>query len=232
MTKHIGIVAVSPEGAALFYRQILRQATQLARDGHTHPRVTLHNEPLALYIDAVTAGDWHGVAELMARSARYLAGCGAQFVLCPDNAVQHAIHLAQSASPIPWLTMPELVAEAIAQDQRRVVGVLGTKWVTMASTYQTHLGLKGTKIVVPTPEDADTLDKIILGELVFGDVNTASQTRALEIVAHLADRGAEAVVLASSEIPLAVNATNCRLPLYDAADILARSAVVRALQAD
>src|SRR5687767_1467118 len=64
VAKHIGIVAVSPEGAALFYRQIFRQASHLL-EPHLHPRVSLHNEPLALYIDAVRAGDWHAVGELL-----------------------------------------------------------------------------------------------------------------------------------------------------------------------
>lgn len=229
-TKHIGIVAVSPEGAALFYRQIFRHAAHLVRDTHAHPKVSLHNEPLAHYLDALNAGHWEQVARLMAQSARVLAGCGAQFCLCPDNVVQHAIPLAQAASPIPWLATPELVADAVATDGRKVVGVLGTKWVTMASTFQTHLGLRGIKAIVPTAEDADLLDKIILGELVFGDINPQSQARILEMVQHLRDRGAEAVIIASSELPLAVNATNCRLPFYDAAEILARSAVDKAMK--
>jgi len=229
VTKHIGIVAVSPEGAALFYREIFRQAKRLASDPHDHPRVTLHNEPLASYLEAVRSGDWHAVAELLQKSARHLASCGATFCLSPDNAVQHAVHLAQSGSPIPWLTMPELVAHAVEADARKTVGILGTRWVTMASTYQTHLGLKGSKVVVPLPHDAEELDSIILNELIYGFVQESSRARVLAMVAHLADRGAEAVILASSEIPLVVTTTNCALPLYDAAEILARGAINRAL---
>jgi aspartate racemase len=232
VTKHIGIVAVSPEGAALFYRQIFRQASHLVGDPAQHPRVTLHNEPLASYLAALNANQWEAIAAQMARSARYLAGCGAQFCLCPDNVVQHAIHIAQSASPIPWLAMPELVAEAVAADGRKTVALLGTKWVTMASTYQTHLGLKGTKVVVPSVEDAQSLDDIILRELVYGEVNASSSAKVLEIVAHLADKGAEAVIIASSEIPLIVNPVNCRLPIYDSAEVLARGAVLQALKPD
>lgn len=232
MTKHIGIVAVSHEGAALFYRQIFRQASHLVRDAHQHPKVSLHNEPLADYIDAVRVSDWEEVGRLLQKSARILAACGASFCMSPDNAVQHAVHIAEAGSPIPWLTMPDLVAQSVAADGRRVVGVLGTKWVTTASTYQTHLGLKGIKVVVPTPEDADVLDNIILNELIYGEIQPKSQARVLAIIDHLAERGAEAIILASSEAPLAVNAANCSLPLYDAANILARGAVLRALKPD
>ncbi len=230
MSKHIGIVAVSPEGAAIFYREIFRQAKRHIAEPHEHPRVTLHSEPLAQYIDRVRAGDWHAVAELLQRSANHLAHCGAHFCLSPDNAVQHAVHLAQSGSPIPWLTMPELVAHAVEADSRKTVGLIGTRWVTMASTYQTHLGLKGTKVVVPPAHEAEELDAIILNELIYGFIQESSRAKVQLTINRLADQGAEAVILASSEIPLVVTTANCSLPIYDAGEILARSAVQRAIE--
>jgi aspartate racemase len=229
VAKHIGIVAVSPEGAALFYRQIFRRAAQML-DPHDHPRVTLHNEPLALYIDAVKSGDWHAVGDLLRRSAGILASSGAAFCLTPDNAVQHAIHLAEAGSPIPWLTMPELVATAVAQDGRKVVGVVGTKMVTTASTYQTHLGLRGIQVLVPEPQEAEEMDRIIFSELIYGEIRPESQATVLRIIERLAERGCEGVILGSSEAPLLVTQENAPLPVYDAADLLARGAVQRAMQ--
>lgn len=229
VAKHIGIVAVSPEGAALFYRQIFRRAAQML-ESHDHPRVTLHNEPLALYIDAVKAGDWHAVGDLLRRSAEILATSGAAFCLTPDNAVQHGIHLAEAGSPIPWLTMPELVARALESDGRKVVGLIGTKMVTTASTYQTVLGLRGIQVLAPEPEEADDLDRIIFTELIYGEIKADSQAKVLRTIQNLAQRGCEAVILGSSEAPLLVTEANAPLPVYDAADLLARGAVQRAME--
>jgi aspartate racemase len=229
VAKHIGIVAVSPEGAALFYRQIFRRAAQML-DPHDHPRVTLHNEPLAFYIDAVKAGDWHAVGDFLRRSAEILANSGATFCITPDNAVQHAIHLAEAGSPIPWLTMPELVAKAVEQDGRKVVGVIGTKMVTTSATYQTHLGLRGIQVLAPELEEAEDLDRIIFSELIYGEIKAESQAAVLRIIDHLAQRGCEGVILGSSEAPLLVTQENASLPIYDAADLLARGAVQRAME--
>ncbi len=228
MTRHIGIVAVSPEGAALFYRQIFRQAAHLL-EPHQHPRVSLHSEPLAMYIDAVRANDWHAVGDLLRRSAEILARTGADFCLTPDNAVQHGVHLAESGSPIPWITMPDLVARAVENDARKIVGLLGTKMVTSGSTYQTHLGIRGIQVLTPEPEEAEQMDRIIFQELIYGTINPKSQTRVLEIIGNFADRGCQGVILASSEAPLLVTQTNSRLPLYDAADLLAQGAVKAAI---
>jgi hypothetical protein len=52
---HIGIVAVSAEGAALCYRTICTEGA--ARLGpHAHPQVTMHTYPLAEYMRHVDAG--------------------------------------------------------------------------------------------------------------------------------------------------------------------------------
>lgn len=228
MTKHIGIVAVSPEGAALCYRQIFRQAAHLLQPNQ-HPKVTLHNEPLVKYIEAVRAQDWHAVGDLLRRSAQFLANCGADFCLSPDNAIQHGVQLAEAGSPIPWLTMPDLVAQAVEHDKRRVVGLIGTKMVTTASTYQTHLGLKGCQVIAPDSEEVDELDRIIFSELVYGEIKPRSLYLVHRIIERLAAHGCEAIILASSEAPLVVTPENCPVPLYDAADILARGAIVRAM---
>lgn len=230
MTKHIGIVAVSPEGAALCYRQIFRQASHVLKP-EQHPRVSLCGEPLHMYIEALRANDWHSVGDLLRKSARFLAACGAEFCLSPDNAVQFGVQLAEAGSPIPWLTMPELVAGAVVQDGRKVVGLIGTKMVTTASTYQTHLGLKGIQVLAPEPAEADELDRIIFSELIYGEIRPKSQQTVLAIIHRLRECRCEAVILASSEAPLMVTPELSPVPLYDAADILARGAVVRAMSA-
>ncbi len=227
MARHIGIVAASPEGAALFYRQVFRQASHILQPGD-HLRVSLHNEPLSLYIDAIRKDDWHAVGELLRRSAQFLHRCGADFCLSPDNAVQHGVHLAESGSPIPWLTMPDLVAKAVETDKRKIVGLIGTKMVTTGSTYQTHLGLRGIQVLAPEPAEAEEMDRIIFSELIYGEIRPKSQIAVLRIIDNLARRGCEGVILGCSEAPLLVTPENSHLPIYDAADILAHGAARRA----
>ncbi len=220
---------MSQEGAALCYRHIFRQAARLLAPDR-HPRVSLHNEPLALYIKALTNQDWHTIGDLLRRSAEILAGCGAEFCFTPDHAVEHGVHLAETGSPIPWLTMPELVAEAVVRDRRRVVGLIGTKWVTNGATYQTKLGLRGIQVLAPETVEAEDLNTIIFSELIFGEIKPQSQRRLLGIIDNLARRGCEGVIFGSSEAPLLVSAETSALPVYDASDILAQGAIRRAAE--
>ncbi|HMN40738.1 MAG TPA: amino acid racemase [Phycisphaerales bacterium] len=228
MAKHIGIAAVSPEGSALCYRDVFRYAAKrLGERGH--PIVTLHNNPLEQYVAAAYRDDWHAVAELLASSARVLAAAGADFAIVPDNLMQHGVFLAETLSPIPWLTMTELVAEAVVEDHRTAVGVIGTKMVMFGSTYQTLLGLKGVRCVVPDEADADAVDSIIFKQLLVGQVRPESTRTLLSVVERLRDKGCEGIILASTEVPLAISSENCCLPVYDSTHLLAEGAVRCAL---
>ncbi len=227
MSRHIGIVGVSPEGATLFYREIARQASDMLSPTD-QPRITLHNEPLALYIDAIRKNDWVRVGDLLRRSAEIVQRAGAELCVTPDNAVQHAIPLAEANSTIPWITMTDLVASAIARDSRKQVGVIGTKLVTRSSTYQTPLGLKGIQVVLPEDREVDQLEEIIYGELIYGDCRPESRLAIYGIIESLARRGCDGVILGCSEVPMVVTAETSMIPIYDPGQILAAAAVRQA----
>lgn len=224
LVRHIGIVGVSPEGAALCHRQIYRHAALLL-EPHMHPIVSVYNLPLSDYLGAIRKDDWLCVGGLLRDSATKLASIGAEFCFSPDNAVQQAVQLAEVGCPIPWLKMTDAVGEAIARDGRRTVGVIGTKVVTCGSVYQTDLGIRGIKLVRPDDEDTDALESIIFDELVYGTVRAQSKRMVIEIVARLGGRGCEGVIFGCSEAPLVILADESPLPVYNAAEIMSEQAV-------
>jgi aspartate racemase len=217
-------VGVSSEGAALFYRNLAREAGKV-RGPADQTKISVHNEPLGEYIAAIRRDDWHCVGRLLRRSADMLAACGAQCVMTPDNAVQHGVQLAEVGSSIPWLTMPELVGEAVAKDNCKRVGIIGTKMVCFSSTYQSQLGLRGIRVTPPNDADANAIDEIIFGELIYGYARPESIARVRGILQSMASSGCEAIVLASSELPLLITEGMSPLPVYDSNELLARAAL-------
>lgn len=228
MPKHIGIVGVSPEGSAFCYRMIGRRASEV-QEPAMRPLVSLHNRPFSNYVEALRRDDWPRIAELLRDSAVSLAHIGADFCVLPDNVCHHAIHLAEAHSPIPWLNMIDLVANALESNACRKVGLIGTKFVTSGSTYQTVLGLRGIHLLVPPEEETLEIDRIIFAEAVFGRVRAESRDRVARVVRTLADRGCEAVVLGSSEAPLLFGAESSPLPVFDPVELLAEAAIAHAL---
>ena len=68
MTRHIGIVACSAEGAALCYRTICIEGARLLGP-HDHPEVSMHTHSLGEYMKFIDRDDWSCAGELMHDSA-------------------------------------------------------------------------------------------------------------------------------------------------------------------
>lgn len=229
MTRHIGIVACSAEGAALCYRTICAEAP--ARMGaHAHPEITMHTHPLARYMVPIRAGDWQGVADLMLSSAGKLAQCGAQLLVCPDNTIHQAFDLVQPRTPVPWIHIADAVGRAAVAAGYRKVGVTGTKYLMTGPVYPTRLGALGISCEIPDEKDRLEIDRIIFDELVYGVFTNESRRFFNRVFATLRDRGCQAAVMGCTEIPLLVDPADTPLPVLDSTRLLARAALDEALR--
>lgn len=226
---HIGIVACSTEGAALCYRTISLEGAQRLGQ-HNHPEVSLHSFPLAQYMKSIDGNDWAGVAELMLASAEKLAKAGADFLICPDNTIHQAFDLVEHRSPRPWLHIARVVAAEARRGGYRRLAVLGTRYLMEGAVYREALKAAGIEHRVPGPEQRERVNQIIFEELVNGQFLPRSLTYYVEVIRALKDEGCEAVVLGCTEIPLLVTAESSPLPTLDSTRLLARAAVVKAIE--
>jgi len=229
MTKHVGIVACSAEGAALCYRTLCTEAAATMGE-HMHPEVSLHTHPLADYMRHIRIGDWAAVAALMADSATKLAAIGAEFAICPDNTIHQAFDRAVAASPIPWLHIADVVARRALADGRKTLAITGTKYLMTGPVYPAALDRVGIACRIPDALDRERIDAIIFDELVNGVFRDASRRALDAVIAKLAREGCDAVVLGCTELPLLVDPADCPLPTYDSTRLLARAALAEALR--
>ncbi|WP_332742344.1 aspartate/glutamate racemase family protein [Hydrogenophaga sp.] len=227
MTLHVGIVACSAEGAALCYRTLCTEGAALLGP-HAHPEISLHSLSLADYVDCLNRGDLRGVADLMLRSATKLAAAGADFLICPDNTIHQAFHHVEPRSPLPWLHIAEVVAQAAARRGHRRIGITGTRWLVDSEVYPEKLAVLGLQVVRPSAVERDEIDRIIMDELVCGVFKPESVARFQAVFSRLRDEGCDAVVLGCTEIPLIMSDANSPLPTLDSTRLLARAALARA----
>jgi len=227
MTKHIGIVACSAEGAALCYRTIcVEGANSMGR--YTHPEVTMHTFPLSQYIRYIEAGDWENIASLMLSSAAKVAKAGADFAICPDNTIHQAFDLVVKKSPIPWLHIAEEVATEAKRQNYKCVGVLGTRFLMESTVYPAKLTAMGIEHRIPEVKDRERINEIIFNELVYGCFSSETRAYFNEVIGRLKNQGCDAVVLGCTEIPLLVTQESSPLPMLDSTRLLARAALKEA----
>ena len=228
MPGHIGIVAVSAEGAALCYRTICTEGAALM-GAHAHPEVSMHTFPLSEYMAPIYRGDWAAVGELMLASAQKLAGIGADFAICPDNTVHQALPYIVERSPVPWLHIAEEVATDAAARGYRRIGLTGTRWLVDSAVYPEKLAARGIEYVRPGPEQRNEINRIIMEELTYGVFKPEAVAYFQRTIAGLAEQGCDAVVLGCTEIPLIIDDANSPLPTLDSTRLLARAALRRAI---
>ena len=229
MPKHIGIVAVSAEGAALCYRTVCVEGAGLF-GRHAHPEISTHTYPLARYMRHIEAADWDAVADMLLSSAAKLQASGADLLVCPDNTVHQAIDLLQDRSPLPWLHIATEVAAVAVERRFQRVLILGTQYLMESAVYPSKLGPRGIDHEVPPLDDRRRINALTFDELVYGQFNESTRLYFSEVIAAGKRRGCDAVVLGCTEFPLLVSDAASALPVLDSTRILARAALREAVQ--
>lgn len=224
MLKHIGIVAISPEGAALCYRTICAEGAR--RFGsHGHPEVSVHTFPLAEYVRNIEADRWEKVGELLLESAAKLERAGAELLICPANTVHQGLDLVRDLSPVPWLHIAEEVGQVAVDRGCHRLLILGTRFLMEGQVYPSKLHPRGVETVVPSPHNRARVNAFIFDELIFGELKESTRAAFSDVIADGQRHGCDAVVLGCTEIPLLIDDSSSPLPTLDSTRILARAAL-------
>ncbi|HEX4604611.1 MAG TPA: amino acid racemase [Candidatus Angelobacter sp.] len=230
MSRHIGIVGCSSEGAALCYRTICLEAEPLMGK-HAHPEVTMHTIALAEYMKPINAdAGWAPVGELMLRSAQALKRAGADFLICPDNTVHAAMPFVLPDSPLPWLHIAEEVGKEAKRRGFRKLGLTGTRFLVRGPVYPEKLEQLGIGYVQPTEAQQERINAIIFDELVRGWQTAESLAYLQQVIEQFKLQGCDAVVLGCTEIPLLISDRESALPTIDSTRTLARAALRHSLE--
>jgi aspartate racemase len=228
MSRHIGILAHSADGAALCFEEICREAARRL-GAHEHPEITLSILPMGPVLEAYRHNDLAKVKSHLGRTAQRLAEAGCDFFVCPDNTAHIALEAAGAPAPLPGLHIADLVVQRAKADGRKIVGLLGTAWTMEGPVYPKAFDRVGLQMCVPTPVERVRINAIIFDELCQGVVSDESRVEYVGVIERLREQGCDAVALCCTEIPLLVTPDVSPLPTLDSTHLLAREAVAVAL---
>jgi aspartate racemase len=228
--RTVGVLGgMGPWATLDFFARLLR-LTPAARD-QDHVRVLIDNNPTVPDRTAFLLGRGEDPTPWLVAGARGLAAAGADFLAIPCNTA-HAFYPAIAGSvAIPVLHMLEEAAAAAAQAHPRVrrVGLLATAGTVRAGLYARAFDRYGVQTLVPGEPDQAATDALIAA--IKAGPRPEHRAPAVELVAALAARGAEVVVLGCTELPLVLPADAAPVPVLDPTEVLARRAVALALGA-
>jgi aspartate racemase len=178
------------------------RATPAESDQQHLPLVVWSDPRVPPRSDAFLAG---GASPLgaMREGLRALEGAGAQGVAIPCNTAHHWAAELMSGSPLELLHITDAVATALeAREAAPRVGLLATPGTVRAGFYQERLGRRGFEIRLPRPADQRRvqagIDAVKAGRGAEGAPDMIAAAQAL------LDAGAATVLLACTEIPIAL----------------------------
>ncbi len=168
--------------------------------------------------------DWERAAGVLGESARRLEQAGAGAIVIGANSMHQVYDKVAQGVGIPILHIAECVGERMGADGIKSAALFGTSNVMTASFYRRRLVAHGVDLLPPEPDNVAELDRIIYEQLIVGKA-TREAERALKTMITVKEQdGAEAIVLACTELEMIVDVDANVLPIYDCTRIHAEAA--------
>jgi aspartate racemase len=220
--RTLGLIGGMSWHSTTSYYRTINEVVAAERGGHASARIALQSLDFAEIRACQTGGDWDRAGQLLAEAARRCVAGGAEAVAICTNLMHKVAPSVEAAADVPLIHIADAVAEEADRNGWKRLGVLGTRWVMEESFYADRLARRAMDVVVPEASRAE-IDTIIFEELTQGVVRDASREVYLDAIRGLAEDGADAVVLACTEIGLLVSPEQSPLPLVDSAEVHARA---------
>ncbi len=219
----LGVLGGMGPLATLDFQRRLLEATPAQSDQQQIPTVVWNVPQIADRQDAL-AGNGPSPLPQLLYAVEKLNQAGASHIAIPCNTAHHWYDALSEASEAPVLHIVDATLDALAQSEEKPqrIGVIATKGTLDAGWYQQRLAAQAIEVVVPTPEElaqwfVPGCYAVKRGALAEGGELLTLQANALFA------RGAQKLVLACTEVPVALEAINApfRHLTWDPAQALA-----------
>jgi aspartate racemase len=227
--KTIGLIGgMSWVSTADYYRYI-NEMVQARLGGVSSADILLHSLDFDPIERLQTAGDWNTMGHILTESAIKLERAGAQCILICTNTMHKVAPAVEAAIDVPLIHIADAAAVAVKAESKNTIALLGTRYTMEKPFLRQRLEQNGLEVMIPSAAERATIHDIIYGELVKNVFTDDSRRAYIRIMETLEKRGAQAMVLACTEIPMLVKQADTSVPLFDSAYLHAKAAVDFAL---
>jgi aspartate racemase len=225
----VGVIGgMGPEATVDLMRRVIAQTP--AEDDQDHVHMLVDNNPqVPSRIAAIIDKTGPSPAPTLIAMARGLQRQGADFLVMPCNTAHHYHADIAGAVQIPVLHLMELVATQVAAAQPGVqqVGLLASSALQHIHLYEPWLEAVGARVLYPPPDRQEDLMALIRA-IKAGGPDPARLEALNTAAASLADAGVECLIIACTELSVIADRLVTKLPVFDAADVLARAVLKQA----
>jgi aspartate racemase len=233
----LGVVGgVGPAATADFLQKVVRNTS--ARSDQEHLKLVVEQNPQIPDRTAHLVGDGADPTIALYATCKKLEAAEADLIAIPCNTAHAFVERIQPYLSIPIVNMVHETVRALRErhpDAERI-GLLATSGTLASGVYHETLEAAGLRPIAPDEVNQRRVMNSIYGEhgVKAGFTEGACRDALMQALAHLVERGAEAVILGCTELPLllapspALSVAGRTIALLDPTEILARRCVALA----
>jgi len=210
----LGLVGGLGVGATIHYYEQLAAACQSRQEPL---RLLIVHADVTRVLSDVKDGNLAALAHYLAGLIRQLADGGADLAAIAAITPHICFPELAKISRLPIVNLVDEVARTVRTRGLRRVALFGTRATVESALFGQ---LSGVEIATPRPEEVDQIHNAYV-EIVSARCGTPEIYRVLTDLAHTLCRrdGAEAIVLAGTELSLVFNDSNTDFPAIDCARV-------------
>ena len=229
--KRIGLLGgMSWESSAEYYR-LVNEATRDRLGGLHSADCVLRSVDFNAIARLQREGRWDEAGAVLALEAAALAAAGAELLVLCTNTMHKVAEAIAGAVDIPFVHIADTTADAVRAAGLSTVGLLATAYTMEQDFYVGRLRDRhGLDVIVPGAEDRRIVHAVIYDELCVGVIEDRSREEYRRIMAGLAERGAEGILLGCTEIDLLVGRADSPVAVFDTTRLHAERAVELSLR--
>ncbi len=226
----IGLIGGMSWASSAYYYRIINEEVERRLGGLHSAKMILYSIEFTELEDMQRAGKWEEAADYITDIALVLESARAEVMLICSNTGNEGADRVASRLSVPLLNIIDCTAELIVAQGFARIGLLGTEYTMEKDYFKGRLAERyGVEVLVPDGEGRRITHDIIYDELCHGKITEESRRAYRDIIASLVERGAEAIVLGCTELPLIIKQEDYEIPLFDTTRIHAAAAVDFAL---
>ncbi|MBR0400394.1 MAG: aspartate/glutamate racemase family protein [Mogibacterium sp.] len=227
MLKTIGILGGMGPAATVDLMNRIISLTDAERDQDHIPMLVDNNTRIPDRTDAILHGGESPVAEMLA-SARRLEAAGADFIIVPCHTAHYFLPQIENKINIPVLGMPTETAKLLKIKGVKRASVLATDGTVESGLYGAALERMGIQTVYPDADEQRLVMSLVYDYIKKGvtDPSKLPREAVTRMVGDLSSQGAEVLLLACTELPIAFSLMGLRSEAFvDPTIVLAKSAI-------
>lgn len=203
--KKIGIIGgVGPQATTFIYQKIieLAQIKYLAANNDDFPNIIIESVPIPDFI--TDKSQIEKAKTMLIEATKVLTAAGVTKLCIGSNTVHILLEDLSKETGVEFVSMIALVGKLCQSRSLKKVGLLGTPVLIESGIYVKELEKYGIETILPTKKQLEVADRIIR-RVISGKQNEEDKQAYIACLNEMYGNGAETIILACTELPLALN---------------------------